>query len=140
MNKSKALGSRGELLAAADLIDKGYNVFTEMGDNSPIDLIAVNPDDHSVIKLQVKTATVKDGKVHVYGTVATRSYSRTYDKDDFDYFIVVVPERDIIMYIPIEDVLLKGKSSVMSIRIDEAKNNQTKRVNHYSDYLEFIAK
>ena len=67
MNKSKALGSRGELLAAADLIDKGYNVFTEMGDNSPIDLIAVNPDDHSIVKLQVKTASVKDGKVVVYG-------------------------------------------------------------------------
>ena len=140
MNKSKALGSRGELLAAADLIDKGYNVFTEMGDNSPIDLIAVNPDDHSIVKLQVKTASVKDGKVIVYGSVTTRSYHRTYSKDDFDYFIVVVPERDIIMYIPIETIISTGKSPNLIIRIDEAKNNQTKKVNHYSDYLEFIAK
>ena len=140
MNRNKALGSRGELLAAANLIDKGYNVFTEMGDNSPIDLIAVNPDDHRTIKFQVKTASVKDGKVVVYGQASTRGYQRTYNANDFDYFIVVVPERDIIMYIPIENVLLTGNSSNLIIRIDEAKNNQTKKVNHYSDYLEFIAK
>tara|TARA_R110000744_G_scaffold181849_1_gene301022 strand:+ start:64 stop:477 length:414 start_codon:yes stop_codon:yes gene_type:complete len=137
MNKSKALGSRGELLAAADMIDKGYNVFTEMGDNSPIDLIAVNPDDHSVVKFQVKTATVKNGKVIVYGSVTTRSYQRTYSKDDFDYFIVVVPERDIMMYIPIEDVILSNNSANLIIRIDESKNNQTKGVNYYTKYLEF---
>ena len=70
----------------------------------------------------------------------TRSYQRTYSKDDFDYFIVVVPERDIIMYIPIETIISTGKSPNLIIRIDEAKNNQTKKVNHYSDYLEFIAK
>ena len=137
MNKTKALGTRGELIAAADLIEKGYNVFTEIGDNSPIDLIAVNPSNHKIIKFQVKTATVKNGKIVVYGSVMTRSYRRTYNIEDFNYFIVVVPERDIIMYIPIEDILETGNSTNLVIRIDESKNNQTKGVNFYTKYLEF---
>ena len=50
----KNKGSIGELKVAADLITKGFSVFTELGDNSKVDLIAIENSTYKTYKIQVK--------------------------------------------------------------------------------------
>lgn len=50
---SKQLGNLGETIVAASLIKKGYSVFTQLGDLSKIDLLAVG-SDFNPIKIQIK--------------------------------------------------------------------------------------
>jgi len=137
MNKTKWLGSKSELLVAADLMNKGYYVYTEMGDNSPIDLVAIHNENlKQILRVQVKAAKVHNGTITVYGNNSTRSYCRVYNKDDFDVFAVHVYERNIILYIPIEDVIRDDKkSSTLWVRIDPPQRNQKKRINFYEQYL-----
>jgi hypothetical protein len=76
---SKTKGSIGQLTIAADLLSKGYEVFTELGDNSKIDLIAVSKD-YDLIKIQVKCLTPVNGSVKLSCIKSGPNYSFRYER------------------------------------------------------------
>ena len=60
----KDFGTIGELTVARHLLGQGYSVFSEYGDNSKVDLIALV--DNVPIKIQVKSCNSSKGKVSLF--------------------------------------------------------------------------
>ena len=86
---AKIKGNIGEAIIAADLMKLGYSVFTEMGDNSRIDLIAAK--DNDLIKIQVKSRKSNDvGAVEISNRKAGPNYRYKYQPDDVDVFAIYV--------------------------------------------------
>ena len=134
---TKLLGTHGELRVAADLLSRGYHVFTPIADASKSDLIATR-DEKSFLRIQVKTMRTKNGAVSI-GVVAkgkgnnkNRVYEYRYTKENVDYIAVFVYDRDCVLYIPIEAF---SKNS-LNIRFDPTKNNQVAKIRWATDYKE----
>lgn len=130
---SKQLGAIGVLRVAAALMSEGYSIFAELGDLSRVDLIVLV--NHQPVKIQVKTRNLKDARVVVDSRKSGPGYRYRYTADDADVFAVYVPERELILFVSISQIL-KAKST-FAIRIDGAKNKQDTFVHRYQDYLEF---
>lgn len=127
---SKAKGAVGEMKVAAELISRGFHVFTELGDLSRIDLIAER--DKKLIKIQVKAYNSKNGVINLYSKKSGPNYSFNYENDEVDIFAVYVLDRDTIFYVPSNE--LCEYSSSMNIRLEPAKNGQKKGVKLVEDY------
>jgi hypothetical protein len=129
---TKEKGLLGELLVASDLISKGFSVFSEFGDNSKIDLIAVDKD-YNCFKIQVKSFEARDNKVVVKNTKSGPNYFFKYSKKHFDICAVYVPNYNIILYISAKELLEMNVS--LTIRMIATKNNQKTNINYYEKYL-----
>lgn len=130
---SKQLGSLGVLRVAAHLMSQGYSIFTEFGDLSQVDLIALV--DQEPVKIQVKTRNLKDGKIVVDSRKSGPGYLYRYQPGDVDVFAIYVPEVDLVLFLSI-DFVLKAKGTT-AIRIVQAKNNQRDGIHWFEDYLDF---
>lgn len=130
---SKQLGSLGVLRVAAHLMSQGYSIFTELGDLSRVDLIALV--DQEPVKIQVKTRNLKDGKIVVDSRKSGPGYLYRYQPGDVDVFAIYVPEVDLVLFLSI-DFVLKAKGAT-AIRIVQAKNNQRDGIHWFEDYLDF---
>ena len=136
MNITKQKGNIGELLVAAELTKKGFYVFSELGDNAPIDLIAISVyDTKKIIRVQVKSTTIKNGRITVSLLKTTKSYIRKYGENDFDLFAVYITDLDKIIYVPLSIVYKNDKS--LTIRCTPSKNNQSIGVNLIDNFLDF---
>jgi Holliday junction resolvase-like predicted endonuclease len=136
MNKTKQKGNIGELLVASELTKKGYYVFSELGDNAPIDLIAIpEHDTKKIVRVQVKSTTSKNGTITVSLLKTTKSYVRKYGENDFDLFAVYISDLDKIIYIPLSRVYKNDKS--LTIRCAPSKNNQSVGVTLIDNFLDF---
>lgn len=130
---TKNLGVIGELKATAKLIELGYNVFTSVGDNSEIDLIA---EKNGILKkIQVKsTMKVSDsGKMEWVLGKSRLNYKGGY-KEHYQYidaYILYCFENDYLGIINFEDC---SNTSSVSLRIETPKNNQTANIRMASDY------
>lgn len=136
MNNTKVKGNIGELAIAKRLVEDGYYVFTELGDSAPIDLIAVKREDPTeVVRLQVKYSSIKkNGNVALTIHNGGRGSSkRSYTEDDFDVYAIYIHEKDLIIFVPLSEVLA-NKSGAKEIKVDTPKL-MTKRVCLASDYL-----
>jgi len=71
---SGTVGTCGELLAAHDLLLRGYFVFRSMTPNSPVDLIILNGK-------KVYTVEVKSGYMKADGTISSPSAAHTHNCD-----------------------------------------------------------
>jgi hypothetical protein len=79
---TKDAGTVGELAVILQLKRAGYAVFTEVGDNSSIDLIVV--DRGVVLRGQVKSCKLENGKAGLsLRKAGPNGYLRKY-KDDMD--------------------------------------------------------
>jgi len=128
---AKNKGSIGELEVASALMKLGYSVFTELGDNSKIDLIASK--NNKLTTIQVKAYHSENGAVYVPTKKSAKGYKYRYKKTDADVFAVYIYDRDSIVYIPVETLL--PKKAGITIRIDPTINGQTSNINYYTDYL-----
>ena len=128
----KQLGSIGELAVAKMLMQKGYSVFTELGDLSRVDLIVLIGKDP--IKLQVKAITEKNGKIDFSLRKHGPSYRYKYCKDDVDLFCIYIQERDLVLYVSWKD--LEGRENCI-IRLSNSKNGQKKRCNFFEQFTDF---
>ncbi len=129
---SKEKGNLGELRIAADLVSQGYPVFTELGDNSKVDLIALV--GNKPIKLQVKALKEVNGVVSLDTRKSGPSYSFRYSIEQIDIFAVYVYNRDVIFYISAEELLVSKASR--KFRLDKPKNDCGTSSMVY-DYSEF---
>lgn len=125
----KRKGNIGELKIAADLCQKGYSVFTELGDISKTDLIVET--EKKLIKIQVKALTSINGKVQLDIQKSGPNYRFRYNKKDVDIFAIYVLDRDLIFYVPVVDAL---KHRQTTYRIDPPKNNQKLLIRYVDDY------
>jgi len=131
---AKMKGALGEMTIAADLIRQGYFVFTELGDLSKTDLIAVDAE-HNLYKIQVKALTTVSGKVELSAKKSGPNYSFRYHRSQVDVFAILVLDKNIVLYVNADELLQKTS---LSIRIDKTKNSQKKRINDYHKYLDFV--
>jgi len=129
---SKAKGNIGEAAVALDLMKKGWSVFTEMGDLSYVDLIALK--DERIVRLQVKTIWETQDKL----TIGTRSmgpgYKYHYTEKDIDVMVGYAADKDVVIYVPIKTIIETGTS--VTLRFEPTKNRQTKGVRFVKDFLE----
>lgn len=128
---SKQIGSIGELKVAADLMKKGYSVFTELGDLSTVDLIALKDTD--VIRIQVKSLSDKDDVVDLDMWKKGPSYHVKYTEELVDIFAVYVPEKDIVFYVNWEEI---GDKSSMRFRFTKPKSRAS-TANLIEDFMVF---
>jgi len=130
---SKAKGNIGEMAVTKDLMLKGYAVFYELGDLSKVDLIAEK--DSKLIKIQVKTKwKTDDGKISADLRSSGPGYEYRYNNSDIDIIACYAADRDIVLYVPVSDIVASGLRA-FTIRPEKTKNNQTKGIRLYENYL-----
>ncbi len=131
---SKVKGNIGEAAVAYHLLKEGYEVFTELGDNSRVDLIVLV--DNKPIKIQVKALSINaNGSVYLKTYKSGPGYEFTYTTNDVDIFAVYCLDTEDIGFIKAE-TLLKYKCG-MKFRITESKNNQKQGIRYLSNYSNF---
>lgn len=129
----KDLGTIGELTVARHLLEQGYSVFTEQGDNSKVDLIALI--DNVPIKIQVKTCFSSNGKVLLYLKKNAKGYDYQYTTDDCDVFALYVKDLDNIGYISSKEALTYN--SMVSFRTDDTQTQHNQySVRKFIDYVD----
>lgn len=131
---SKDKGSIGQLKVAADLISKGYSVFTELGDNCATDLILLDKKTYKTYKIQVKYREVKNGVVKIETQSSGPNYKTKYSLDNADIFAIFVPIKDIILYVSAPEFL--SKNALLTIRFEPTRNCQKLNCNFAEDFLE----
>ena len=93
---TKSKGDLAVVKTIADLISKGFLVFTPFSDHYPFDLIAYK--DGICSRLQVKYRT--NGKLDKATHWSDRNgvHRKLYSKDDFDYYALYIPDIDKVIY------------------------------------------
>jgi hypothetical protein len=131
MEHSKQKGNLGFSATLKELHKLGYNVFTEIGDNSRIDMIV--EVESKLIKLQVKYVTETNGKVTLkLQKSGPNGYRYTYTTLDIDIFSVYIPSIDKVIFVPAKLALKNTKA--FNIRFIESKNKQNKFVNFINEF------
>ena len=131
MEHSKQKGNLGFSATLKELHKLGYNVFSEIGDNSKIDMIVEVKSN--LIKIQVKYATDTNGKVTLRLTKSgPNGYRYTYTNQDIDLFSVYLPSIDKVIFVPAKLALKNTKA--FNIRFVESKNKQNKFVHFINEF------
>lgn len=112
-------------------MSKGIIPCIPLSEHQPYDLIAVLSNGKTV-KLQVKYATLKKGKVEVKFRTSwadrNGTHTRKYRTSEFDYYAIYCPEKEEVLYVP------NTLDCPKTIRFEKSLNNQDKNVNWASDY------
>lgn len=129
----KDLGTLGETLVIAQLLENNIEVFTSVGDNSKIDLIANS--NNQLHRIQVKTKTREKNSLEctvLYTRKAGPNYRYKYETSDVDWFAVV----DIVTHkiAWIKSSVVNTHDYVLQLRHSKPKNNQTKNIIYFNDF------
>lgn len=130
---TKQSGNLGELIIAADLTRQGYFVFTELGDICKSDLIALD-NDYVPIKIQVKCLSTKNGAIQIKSSKSGPNYHFKYESKHADVYAIYVQDKNTILYISNTELL---EYKTLTIRIENTKNKQTKKINKSENYSDF---
>lgn len=130
---TKDFGDLADLSAAKALRSQGHAVSFPFGDNERYDLII--DDDGELSRAQVRKAAKRDGYI-VFKCYSNHRSSGNIKRENFsdteiDCFLVWYQEENKIYRIPIEET----PKTEMRLRLDDAENNQKKKLNWASDYL-----
>lgn len=138
---TKATGTVAELLVITDLLKRGYSVSVPVGDNARYDLIV---DADILLRVQVKGVTPRKGKLEVplftmqYDTTKgrnNRAGSKLYGSSEIDLVAAVDLKSEKIYYIIMSEF---DGATVVTLRLEATKNNQSAGVRLASDYEKFI--
>ena len=116
-------GNLSEAVIAARLLESGYIVCVPIGGGHRYDMVIDTGDGFK--KIQVKTARLYNGNIMFNTCSNNKGRGRKSYHGDIDMFGVYCPELAECYLVPVE---LTGRS-LMSLRINPPKNNQTKGVN-----------
>lgn len=131
MIHSKQKGNLGFSSTIKELHKLGYNVFSELGDLSKIDIIAEKQGN--LIRIQVKYVTEKNGIVTLsLKKSGPNGYRYTYCSDDADIFSVYLPTFDKVLFIPAK--LACQNKNAFILRFNPTKNCQTKNIHLVEDF------
>ncbi|MDP2905047.1 MAG: group I intron-associated PD-(D/E)XK endonuclease [Candidatus Omnitrophota bacterium] len=134
MHHTKVKADIGVAKVIADLAQKGHVPCMPLSEHQPYDIVAILRNGKAV-KLQVKYATlIKSGTVEVKFRTSWAdkhgTHMRTYKTQDFDYYAIYCPDKEVVLYVP------NTAKSPKVIRFDKTVNNQTKYVKWANDYLD----
>jgi len=134
---TKDAGTVGELAVILYLKQAGYTVFTEVGDNSPIDLILANKG--WLLRGQVKSCRLVNGAASLpLRKAGPNGYLRKHIGDTIDFFALYVHDTGQIAYISAKEAFKScPRSTRLTFRVDPAKNKQKRRVRYLKDYADF---
>lgn len=128
---SKRVGNIGEAMTIAKFVEKGIPVYIPFGDNEKVDLIvSIN---NILLKVQVKTSSRLKHGCLIFNSRSTTSDSNTnvlYTEEDIDLYAcysLVTKE----LYILKRSEFSQG---LVSLRVEETKNNQIRNVKFAKDY------
>lgn len=129
-------GDVAELVVAADLAKRGYQVAFPFSTSSDWDLLLIR--DKEFERIQVKSRALDDKGVllvpnRVMSNTAGGQSTRLYTADDVDWIAVYCPDVDDCFYIPIS--LVEGRETLY-LRFEAPKNNQTKGINWAKDFTD----
>ena len=100
----KHLGTLGEVAVAKAVMSAGLHVFVELGDLARVDLIALDPQNGRLCKIQVKTVHNRTGAIRIKRSKVGPNYNYTYQPEDFDILAIYLPESDEIAYLKSEEL------------------------------------
>lgn len=129
-DNTKTVGDLAELKIACLFAEKGYFVSRPMTDNAPYDLIV--DDGTRLKKVQIKARSVRNSKVSVELRSMMVNYNRKYEKNDFDLLGIYLIESGDIALLDWDQI---GDVETLTLRVGPSKNNQTKNVKHFKDYI-----
>lgn len=132
---AKQKGNCGELAVALDLAKQGHAVFTELGDLSKTDLIAL-VGTHP-IKIQVKAHNIdkRSRTINLSTKKDGPNYSYKYTVEDVDIFAVFLIEENKVIYVSSKELL--SYSRQMSFRLDSLDYGKDSRAHYINDYFSF---
>ena len=136
LNNPNKKGTLGEIAVCKNLHQQGYSLFFGFGNNSKVDLIALD-ENYNSYKIQVKAVNSFEDVVSVYSikTCLNPKYNSVYTISQIDVFAVYVIDRDLVFYVSAKEILENGKCS--KFRLSASRNGQKKNVRYVNDYLEF---
>jgi len=136
---TKDAGMVGELAVILQLKQTGYTVFTEVGDNSPVDLIVVGQG--RLLRGQVKSCRIVNGvAVLPLRKAGPNGYLRKYgdNPDEVDFFALYVHDTGQIAYIASRTAFKSCPGSTRLVfRVAPPKNKQRHGVRYLEDYTDF---
>lgn len=135
MWNSKRIGNIGEAKTLSKFVELQIPVCISFGDCERYDMVA--EFNGKLNKIQCKTClNMKDeDSFEIYiinrSTKEGKDISRSYSKEDIDYFSIYNVEKDILLLYPNNEY----QSTAITFRINPSKNNQVKEINFVKDYL-----
>lgn len=127
---SKLKGNIGQNAVVLALSKCGFNIFSELGDLSKIDLIVEL--NQKLIKIQVKAATPKNGVISLYLKKSGPNYQFKYHQDDCDFFALVnLLTFEVAL---INSKILLSHDTSLILRLEKTINNQTKNIRYFKDF------
>jgi hypothetical protein len=125
-------GNIGYAMVIADVMKKGYFVFTPIADTTSVDMVIGN-NKMELKRVQVKYRTkTNKGVLEIPIHTVVNGKKVQVDVSKVDLWAIYCPDTDTVYYVPTE--IVKGKTSIY-LRIDEPvkKNNKM----HFArDYVE----
>lgn len=128
---SKQKGNIGSTAVVLILQKNGFNVFSEIGDYSKVDLIAEK--DCILKKIQVKYVSIRNNTVKLkIQKSGPNGYRYSYTAKDVDWFALYSHESEEVFWVD-ADLACSNKTGIV-IRLKDSKNNQLKDIRPSSDY------
>ena len=130
-SKTKMIGDIGEAVLTAEFLKHNIPVFKPVGDNLPYDLLVFINGKYK--RIQVKTTENIVNGTMIFQTNITNPFKKTrrkYTTEEVDIFGLYCLENNFVGLLKIEDC----SSTDTIIRVNPAKNNQTKRVRYKDNY------
>ena len=134
MHHTKSKGDIGLAKVITDLTVKGYIPCIPLSEHQPYDIVAMK-ETGAAIRLQVKYSGLKSN-----GTIDVRfrrswadkngTHTEYYSEDEFDYYAIYCPEKDIVLYV------LNSSDCPKVLRFEKTANSQDRYVKWADDYLE----
>jgi len=123
-------GTLGVQAVIKDLLGRGYDVFSEVGNSARFDLVLSL--DHKLFRVQVKSTYSKNG----VASLSIRSHGKTktwrYSADEIDLFALYVIDLDKIVYIRSKDAC--RSTCEYSVRFCIPKNGQKSSIHLAEDF------
>ena len=131
-------GDIAETLFKLECLKRNIEIFEPINSGSRIDFLIrdsfLTNDSNPFKRVQIKYISSRDGKIVISFVKGQngRNLTLKYNSNEIDYFFVYCPCNNNWYNIPIKDVDAKRG---LTLRVNPAKNNQSKGVYLASDYI-----
>ncbi len=127
--KKFEIGNQSESVILSAYLKAGFTVSIPFGSGASYDLLV--DANSNIFKIQVKTGWIDNGvlKYKCLRREHNNEKGRIYSETEVDFLAVYCPQNEMLYGIPI-----KNHSTLGWLRINPAKNGQSKRVHWASDY------
>ncbi|MFA6423761.1 MAG: group I intron-associated PD-(D/E)XK endonuclease [Candidatus Magasanikbacteria bacterium] len=126
---TKIKGDIGELLVAADLLEKGWMVSLPISENTRYDLIIEK--NGKIKRVQVKAVVPKNGAMIINCRSSNNWNVINYTKKDFEILAAVDIISKNVYYIPVKCI----NRRCINLRLTASKNRQEKNINLAKSFL-----